>query len=427
MTYPQYPDRCGFNAMLPARTSTPAASGRIAAKYAVVGAGFTGLAAARRLSELDPAADIVVLEATIVGEGSSARNSGFISPADIPSGTDASAVAETAARNVWGAEGFDWLVALARQYGFDFELERSGRIKAAATGHGERAVEDLADIVENLKLPHTRLSRADLKQRVGTSYYGMGLFTDEGYLVQPAKLIRGLADNLPANVHLHENTPLVGMRRHGKWHLVTPDATVEADTVVMAVNAAVKGFGYLADRLVAIYTYAAISKALPEQDIPQLGAMPSWGMLPSHRLGTTVRRIGRDRLMVRSLYAYERGVSDAKAERELRARFHARYPDLRHVDLEYVWGGTTALTMNGAPWWGRLDDGLYVSAGCNGAGVVKGTILGRRLAEEVRGAAVADETRRLYGTASWIAPEPFRTIGFHVVSAIERRKAGAES
>jgi hypothetical protein len=30
------------------------------------------------------------------------------------------------------------------------------------------------------------------------------------------------------------------------------------------------------------------------------------------------------------------------------------------------------------------------------------------------------------GRASWIAPEPFRTIGFHVVSALESRKAGLE-
>lgn len=427
VTYPHYPDRCGFNAMLPARTPKPAARGKTTAKYAVVGAGFTGIAAARRLAELDPAAEIVMLEATTIGEGSSARNSGFISPSDIPGDTSADAVAATAARNVWGAEGFDWLVALAKQYGFDFELEKSGRIKAAATGHGEIAVEELADIVEALQLPHQRLTRDDLKERVGTNYYDMGLFTAEGYLVQPAKLVRGLADNLPANVHLHEDTPLIEMRRHGKWRLVTRDATIEADVVVMAVNAAVKGFGYLADRLVTIYTYAAISKALPPADVPQLGSMPSWGMLPSHRLGTTVRRIGRDRLMVRSLYSYERGVSQDKAERELRARFHRRYPDLKHVDLDYVWGGTTALTMNGAPWWGRLDDGLYVSAGCNGAGVVKGTVLGKRLAEDIRGKAVAEETRRLYGTANWIAPEPLRTIGFHVVSAIERRKAGAES
>ena len=68
--------------MLPAGVPSAAATGNISAKDANVGAGFTGLAAARRLSELDPDADIIVLEATIVGKGFSARNSGFLTPAD---------------------------------------------------------------------------------------------------------------------------------------------------------------------------------------------------------------------------------------------------------------------------------------------------------------------------------------------------------
>ena len=82
--FPDYPDQCGWTALLPPRTPRPPATGQIAVKYAVVGAGYTGLAAARRLAELDPSAEIVVLEATTAGEGSAARNSGFVSPRDIP-------------------------------------------------------------------------------------------------------------------------------------------------------------------------------------------------------------------------------------------------------------------------------------------------------------------------------------------------------
>ena len=195
----------------------------------------------------------------------------------------------------------------------------------------------------------------------------------------------------------------------------------------MATNAAVKHFGYLRDRLVTIYTYAAITDALSAADAAQLGSMANWGLLPSHRLGTTVRRVGADRLMVRSLYAYERGITPARVEAALRSCFHRRYPGLSHVGLEHVWGGTTALTMNGAPFWGRIDDGLYASAGCNGAGIVKGTVLGKRLAEHISGGDAQADLRATYGTANWVAPEPFRSIGFHVVSAIERRKAGRET
>lgn len=413
--------------MLPPRRPKPSARGEITAKYAVVGAGFTGLAVARRLSELDPGADIVVLEAMTVNEGSSARNSGFISPTDIADGVSASAIAKNAAVNRYGTEGFDWLAALIKQYGIDCDLQRSGRLKSAATPLGEKAVESLLEIVRALNIPHVLLDRDQMKERIGSAYYRRGLFTEQGYLVQPAALIRGLADALPANVQLFEQSPVRKLEQADRWRLHTADARITADSVIMAANASIKNFGYLRDRLVTIHTYAAITEPLPAADIGKLGSMSSWGLFASHRLGSTVRRVGLDRLMVRSLYSYERGMSSDLARAALLARFRRRYPDLAHVGLEYCWGGTTALTMNGSPFWGRIDDRLFTSAGCNGAGVVKGTVLGKRLAEHIMGHNVEADVLQTYGTANWIAPEPFRSIGFRVVSALERRKAGLES
>ncbi|MEQ1615712.1 MAG: FAD-dependent oxidoreductase, partial [Hyphomicrobiaceae bacterium] len=313
MSYPSYPDPCGWNAMLPPRRAKPSASGEIAAKYAVVGAGFTGLAVARRLSELDPDADIAVLEATTVNEGSSARNSGFISPSDIADGVSESAIAKSEAVNRYGTEGFNWLVALIKQYGIDCDLQRSGRIKSAATAHGETVVQGMLETVRALGIPHQLLDREQLRERIGSTYYRSGLFTEEGYLVQPAALIRGLADALPANVRLFEQSPVRTLEKAGKWRLHTAHARVTADNVIMAANASIKNFGYLRDRLVTIYTYAAITKPLPSNDVGKLGSMASWGLFASHRLGSTVRRVGRDRLMVRSLYSYERGMSSDEA------------------------------------------------------------------------------------------------------------------
>lgn len=426
--FPAYPDRCGWNALLPERVPRPCARGRIAAKYVVVGAGFTGVAAARRLAELDPGGETLVLEATVVGEGSSGRNSGFLSQADIAGSIDAGAVQKNIARNHHVAEAFDDLVRLIDTHPIDCDLIPCGRIKAAATEGGEAAVRDLQKVCDALAVPYRILDSQQLRSRTGTGYYRLGIFTEVGHLVQPAALIRGLVDALPRGVVLHEQSPVLALKRQGgKWLLETPEATVTADTVIMATNSYVKAFGYLADRLVTIYTYAALTHALDPADQGQLGDMPAWGLLPAHRLGTTLRRVGPDRLLVRSLYAYERGVDPGFAQQALRARFHRRYPGLAHVGFEHVWGGTTALTLNGSPFWGRIDDGLYASAGCNGSGIVKGTALGKRLAEFALGQAVDRELLSAYGTANRIAPEPLRTLGFKVVSAWEGRKAGLES
>ncbi len=82
--------------------------------------------------------------------------------------------------------------------------------------------------------------------------------------------------------------------------------------------------------------------------------------------------------------------------------------------------------MNGSPWWGKLDDHLFASGGCNGSGIAKGTMLGRHLAELMLGKGDHAKMAASMGTASWIAPEPFRSVGFNIISAVESRKAGRE-
>jgi N-acetylglutamate synthase-like GNAT family acetyltransferase len=58
---------------------------------------------------------------------------------------------------------------------------------------------------------------------------------------------------------------------------------------------------------------------------------------------------------------------------------------------------------------------------------VKGSILGKRLAELVLGHCKEDEVRTTWGLANWVAPEPFRSIGFELIAARERRAAGLET
>ncbi|MFM7421322.1 MAG: FAD-dependent oxidoreductase, partial [Alphaproteobacteria bacterium] len=126
-TFPAYPDRSGFNALLPKRTARAEAKGDIAADHVVVGAGYTGLAAARRLAELQPQARIIVIEATEVGEGSSGRNSGFASPRDLPTGPCATELQHAEALNRYTEEGWAWLMAPIEEHGIDCGLQRSGR------------------------------------------------------------------------------------------------------------------------------------------------------------------------------------------------------------------------------------------------------------------------------------------------------------
>lgn len=427
-TYPQYSTRNGWSAMLPPRAPRPALAQDLTADHVVIGAGYTGVAMARRLAEAEPQARIVLLEADIVGEGSAGRNSGFTAGNVIPASATPEAGARAAAQNALLHGAWAEILRILETHGIDAQIAQSGTLRGAATEAGEAALRQTVANAKAHGYAHEVLDRAEITRRTGADYYRFGMWSPDSRLLQPAALIRGLADSLPENVTLYEQTPVLKITREGAvWRLETAQGILRAPKVGFATNAFVRAFGHLKLRMAAIQTYAAVTAPVAEADLHHLGQDADWGLLPCHRLGSTLRRIGRDRLMVRSLYALENEVPQAQATASLRARFERRWPGLKHVPFEFLWGGTTAFTMNGAPWWGQLDEGLYASGGCNGAGIAKGTMLGSHLADLVLGRGDHAGIRAKFGSASLIAPEPFRSIGFHVVSALESRKAGLES
>ena len=67
-----------WNTILPTRIPKPALAADINADWLVIGAGYAGLAAARRLAENCPDQKIVIVDAGVCGENASGRNSGFV-------------------------------------------------------------------------------------------------------------------------------------------------------------------------------------------------------------------------------------------------------------------------------------------------------------------------------------------------------------
>lgn len=408
--------------MLAQRQRQPGLSGQAKADVAVIGAGYTGIAVARRYAALRPAADVVVLDASEVGEGNPGRNSGFL--LEIALANDASATARERMRRcnrLIGATMAE-LRQLVREHRIDCRLQRSGVYRAAAGRVGLRALRDYKAFLDAQGLPAETLDRDELHRRLGTRYYVAGLYSPHCYLAQPAALARGLAASLPSSVTLLENSPVLRLeRQRDRWRLHTPDGVLDVSTVFVANNAFAKELGIGRARLAAMYTYAGLTAPLDGGAIPG----PAWGLLPAHRLGSTLRRTTDGRLLIRSLYGYEREGDNGLIAVKLAKALRRRYPKLENAPFEHVWGGATGFTLNGSPLWGEAGSGLYVSAGCNGGGVVKGTLFGRLLADLACGRPVPDFAS-LFGRASWMPPEPLRRLGFGLLSGIERLKGRAE-
>ncbi len=424
--YPSYQSECGWNALLPKREHVEVLANDTRCDVAIIGAGYTGLSAARQWARHAPDDQVLVLDSSEIGEGNPGRNSGFLLEIALANDANAKQLERMKNCNRLIAETMQEIRDVVQSSGIDCDLQRSGTYRAAAGTTGEMALDQYRAFLEAAELPFQALNRDQLEQKLGTRFYRRGLYSPHCYLAQPAALIRGLAKKLPPSVTVYERTPVTQMAQIDDcWILTTPQGSVRAGKVILANNAFCKGLGTGRSRVVAMYTYAALTGRLPDELLASLGSDKCWGVLPAHRLGSTLRRTSDGRLLVRSFYGYEREADNQLIARMLGDNLLRRFPQLGKVKFEHVWSGATGFTFNGAPIWGEAGPRLFVSAGCNGGGVVKGTLFGRVLVDKMFGLPVPD-MNQLFGQASWMPPEPLRRIGFHAVAALERRRGLAE-
>ena len=227
----------GWSAILPPRTPRPALQGDVVADWLVLGAGFAGLAAARRLAELRPHAHIVVVDAGTVGNNASGRNSGFA--IDVPHniGSSLEELRQAAHYQALLTAGMTDLELLVAQHRIDCQWRRAGKYHCAVSPAAERTLQHHLDELRTLGAPHELLDRNTLAARLGTRYFAAGLYTPGTVLLNPAALCRGLADALPANVALHEQTPVQRLDLSGgKVVAHTPQGRVRAPQLLLAAN-----------------------------------------------------------------------------------------------------------------------------------------------------------------------------------------------
>ena len=236
------------------------------ADFVVVGAGFAGLAAARRLTQLAPGARIAVLEAGRIAEGAAGRNSGFM--IDLPHNLPGSE--EMAARGeheliMLNRHAQDFAEAAVEEYGIDPNFfDRAGKIDGAGAYAGHAANEREKAHLDSIGEPSEMLDAKQMTEVTGSEYYRSGLYTPGTVMLQPAGFIRGIAAGLVrAGIRVFEESPATGfMRQDGGWIVSTPKAVVHAGKVILAVNGHLESFGFARGRLMHLFLFGAMTPDL---------------------------------------------------------------------------------------------------------------------------------------------------------------------
>ncbi len=377
----------GWANILPERVPRPALQKDITCDWLVIGAGYAGLAAARRLVENRPNDKIVLVDACKVGDGASARNSGFV--IDLPHNVggdldDLEALRRALRLAKAAAVELDGLVSAKA---IDCQWSHRGQYMAAVGAEGEAVLDGFKSGLSVLGEQFSEVSAADLATQIGTTYYSRAVHTPGTVLMQPAALVRGLADTLPEQVELYENSPVVRLDFRTPHEVETAGGMVRAGQVVLAVNGFAPQFNILKGKIFSLQLFASMTRQLTTDELTAIGCAPDWGLVPAAPFGGPTMRMTQDqRLIMRSGFGYHHagrisGGQYRKARSLQEQQIKDRFPSLPDDVIEHSWKGQITLSKNFAPGFGRQAEGAYSAVCQNGVGVTKGTISGLLVAD----------------------------------------------
>ncbi|HWF86924.1 MAG TPA: FAD-binding oxidoreductase [Vicinamibacterales bacterium] len=357
----------------------------------IVGAGYTGLAAARQLAKAG--ASVIVFEREEVGWGASSRNGGqVLTGLRLDAATLVSRYGETKARMLFEAatESMSALEQIVADERIDCDLHRSGHLVAAwKPSHFAAFQDEQALLARTFDHRVELVPRAEQRTEIGSEAYHGVLVDEHSLAINPARYVLGLADAARrAGAAVMAHTAVARVVRQGlRWTITTSRGVVEAGDLLIATNGYTGApFPALRRRFVPIGSYIIATEPLP----PDVAAR----ILPKGRMAFDTKyflyyfRVTADHRLLfggRAEFSQPTADSSRRADRILRDGLRTVFPDLADVAIEYAWGGQAAFTRDEMPRAGLLGSAYY-AGGYAGHGIALAThlggLIGRRLAGE---------------------------------------------
>ncbi len=357
---------------------------------AIIGAGITGLSAARALAR--QGASVAVLEAHAIGWGASSRNGGMVL-SGLKLGAD-SLVARYGrdhARQLYAASlaAIDCVEQIVREERLDCSFVRCGHLEVASKpAHYKGFVKAAAAMQREFQHSVRLVPPDELESEIGSTVFHGGLVDDASASLNPARYTAGLAAAAArAGASLFPQTPVQKVEKAGSQHKVrTPRGSLLAKDVVVATS----GYTGAATpmhqrRIVPIGSYIIATEVLP--------ALLAHAVSPRNRMIFDSKnflyyfRLTPDRRMLfggRAGFFPETPRTVHESAEILHKAMVQVFPQLAEVRVAHAWGGTLDFAFDLMPHAGQLD-GLWYALGYAGHGVALATYLGSALAGAIDG------------------------------------------
>ena len=350
----------------------------------VVGAGYTGLSAARILARAG--ADVVVLEAQRAGFGASGRNGGQVGSGQrVDQITLEARLGEGPARALWtiAEEAKARVVALAEEHAPDARWT-PGLAEVERTGRGARDLRRYAaHLAQRYGYDRTEpLDGAATAALIGSERFAGGVLDHGAGHVHPLRLAVGLARAAEASgARIHEGTQALRLHEDDRPGVATDRGTVSADHVILACNGYLGGLHrHVAARVMPINNFIVATEPLgPVMPLSRDVAVADGDFVVSYW-----RRSEDGRLLFGGGesygYRFPRDIAALVRRPMLRV-----YPQLADARITHAWGGTLAITRSRLPHLARLAPRVLTAGGYSGHGVSMAVMAGEILAHAILG------------------------------------------
>jgi glycine/D-amino acid oxidase-like deaminating enzyme len=380
-------------------------TGDLTVEAVVIGAGYTGLAAAHRLAGTH-GLDTLVLEARRVGWGASGRNGGFVSPALGKTSLDGRIKRwglPAARRSIRiGLEAVDTVRELIATEQIDCAPQPPGSLHVA---HRPALAAELHRRAALYREPlgydgATFLDRAALEDGYlrGPSAHG-ALHLRDAFGLHPMRYVRGLAEAARRRgARLSIGSPVVSWRREGGWHrLTTPGGAVRARRVIVGTNGYTpEGLHpFLRGRTLPATSNIIVTRPLSAAEWAEVGMRTTQVYSDTRTLLFYWRRLPDGRMLFGGRAGLvNREATLARRRRWLEARLADKWPGLARIGSEYFWHGHVCLAYDFTPHVGTADGDPTVAyaMGYMGSGVAMATYCGGLAADLVAGKDVPRDT-----------------------------------
>ena len=359
------------------------------ADVAIIGAGFTGLSAARTLAK--SGASVAVFDAQTIGWGASSRNGGMVlTGLKLPASTLIARYGKEATARMYAAslESIDFVEKLVHEENIPCDFARCGHLEVACKAkHFDDFRRSAEETARHFNHQQRLIPKDQLQSEIGSAIYHGGLVDESSAGVNPARLVAGLANAAErAGAAIFERAHVEEIQREGArgWKIATQRGTLRAQNVFVATS------GYtsrvtpaLQKKIIPIGSYIIVTEILQEKLAAELS--PRNRMIFDSKNYLYYYRLTPDRRMLfggRAAFFPETSSTIRRSSEILRSGMLTVYPQLREAKIEYVWGGTLDFAFDIMPHAGQLD-GLHFSLGYAGHGVAMSTYLGDKIAHSV--------------------------------------------